>query len=75
MGEGYRRAARPSTNDGNMSTTALDSRGTEMAIVSIVVTVISVVAVALRCYTMSAILKRFLIEDWLAVITCVSTWF
>ncbi|KUI70112.1 hypothetical protein VM1G_06533 [Cytospora mali] len=47
-----------------------DNRGPEMAIVSIVVTSLTVIAVSLRCYTMVAILKRFMIEDWLAVITC-----
>lgn len=50
-----------------------DNRGPEMAAVALVMTSLSVIAVALRCYTMIAILKRFLIEDWLAVLTCVST--
>lgn len=48
------------------------NRGPEMAIVSIVVTTLTVIAVSLRCYTMLTILKRFMIEDWLAVVTCVS---
>ncbi|KAK2597229.1 hypothetical protein N8I77_013090 [Diaporthe amygdali] len=47
-----------------------DNRGPEMAAVALVMTSLSVIAVALRCYTMVAILKRFLIEDWLAVLTC-----
>lgn len=46
------------------------NRGPEMAIISIVVTVLTVIAVSLRCYTMVAILKRFMVEDWLAVVTC-----
>lgn len=50
-----------------------ENRGPEMAVVSIVMAVISVVAVALRSYTMAKLLKRFLFEDWLAVVTCVST--
>ncbi|KAI3391511.1 hypothetical protein diail_7209 [Diaporthe ilicicola] len=47
-----------------------DNRGPEMAAVALVMTSLSVIAVSLRCYTMVAILKRFLIEDWLAVLTC-----
>lgn len=43
-----------------------------MAAVSIAMAAVSVLAVALRSYTMSTILKRFVIEDWLAVLTCVS---
>lgn len=50
-----------------------DNRGPEMAAVALVMTSLSVIAVALRCYTMIAILKRFLVEDWLAVLTCVGT--
>lgn len=50
-----------------------DNRGPEMAVIALVMTSLSVIAVALRCYTMIAILKRFLVEDWLAVLTCVST--
>lgn len=49
-----------------------DNRGPEMAVVAIVVTSLCFIAVCLRCYTMVMILKRFLIEDWLAVATCVS---
>lgn len=48
------------------------NRGPEMAVISIVVTALTVIAVSLRCYTMVAILKRFMVEDWLAVVTCVS---
>lgn len=50
-----------------------DNRGPEMAAIALVMTSLSVIAIALRCYTMIAILKRFLVEDWLAVLTCVST--
>lgn len=49
-----------------------DNRGPELAAVSIAMAVISMVAVAMRSYTMGRILKRFLIEDYLAVLTCVS---
>ena len=62
--------ARPDTN---MWDYGDDNRGPEMAAVALVMTSLSVTAVALRCYTMIAILKRFLVEDWLAVLTCVST--
>lgn len=48
-----------------------DNRGGELAALSIALTAVSVVAVVLRTYTMSAILKRFLIEDYLAILTCV----
>ncbi|KKY33028.1 putative cation-transporting atpase 4 [Diaporthe ampelina] len=47
-----------------------DNRGPEMAAIALVMTSLSVIAVALRCYTMITILKRFLVEDWLAVLTC-----
>ncbi|KAG8163504.1 hypothetical protein KVR01_006801 [Diaporthe batatas] len=47
-----------------------DNRGPEMAVVALVMTSLSVIAVALRCYTMITILKRFLVEDWLALLTC-----
>lgn len=50
-----------------------DNRGPEMAAVSIAITVVSVIAVVLRSYTMAKLLKRFLFEDMLAVFTCVST--
>lgn len=49
-----------------------DNRGPELAAVSIAMAVISMIAVAMRSYTMGRILKRFLIEDYLAVLTCVS---
>lgn len=49
-----------------------DNRGPELAAVSIAMAVVSMLAVALRSYTMAKILKRFLIEDYLAVLTCVS---
>lgn len=49
-----------------------DNRGPELAAVSIAMAAVSVVAVAMRSYTMAKILKRFLIEDYLAVFTCVS---
>lgn len=48
-----------------------DNRGPLMAEVSIAMAVMSVFAVALRSYTMARILKRFVIEDYLAVLTCV----
>lgn len=49
-----------------------DNRGPEMAVVSIAMTIVCVIAVALRSYTMAKLLKRFLFEDLLAVVTCVS---
>lgn len=49
-----------------------DNRGPELAAISIAMAVVSMVAVAMRSYTMGRILKRFLIEDYLAVLTCVS---
>lgn len=49
-----------------------DNRGPELAAVSIAMAVVSMFAVAMRSYTMARILKRFLIEDYLAVLTCVS---
>lgn len=60
------------TPDDKMWDFGEDNRGPEMAIVALVVTSLSCIAVGLRCYTMLRILKRFLVEDWLAVLTCVS---
>ncbi len=35
----------------------------------IILLISSAVSTALRCYSMAVIMKRFLIEDWLAVIS------
>lgn len=49
-----------------------NNRGPLMAEVAIIMAALCVVSVALRSYTMARILKRCLIEDYLAVFTCVS---
>ncbi|CAG8958422.1 hypothetical protein HYFRA_00011099 [Hymenoscyphus fraxineus] len=46
-----------------------DSRGPELAAVVISLLVFATITVALRCYTMGVLLRRFFIEDWLAVVT------
>ncbi|CAK7272941.1 hypothetical protein SEPCBS57363_005401 [Sporothrix epigloea] len=46
-----------------------DDRGPQLAAILISFLVFSIVATALRCYSMGVILKRFYVEDWLAVIT------
>ncbi|CAG8974952.1 hypothetical protein HYALB_00007629 [Hymenoscyphus albidus] len=46
-----------------------DSRGPELAAVVISLVVFATITVALRCYTMGVLLRRFFIEDWLAVVT------
>ena len=71
--EGHLNRSTRASPDGKMWDYGDDNRGPEMAAVAIVMTSLSVIAVALRCYTMITILKRFLIEDWLAVLTCVGT--
>lgn len=48
-----------------------DNRGPELAAVALAMAAVSILAVSLRSYTMATILKRFLIEDWLAILTCV----
>ncbi|CAK7235048.1 hypothetical protein SBRCBS47491_009157 [Sporothrix bragantina] len=48
---------------------AVDDRGPQLAAVLISFLVLSIVSTILRCYSMGVILKRFYIEDWLAVIT------
>ncbi|KAK2003338.1 hypothetical protein LX36DRAFT_696934 [Colletotrichum falcatum] len=44
-------------------------RGPEMLYVAVIFTVISIVSLALRCYTMGFILKRFFVPDWVAALT------
>ncbi|KAK8071515.1 hypothetical protein PG996_004863 [Apiospora saccharicola] len=46
-----------------------DDRGPELVYVAIVFTVMSLVCLGLRCYTMGVILKRFFLADWTAVLT------
>ncbi|CAK7238656.1 MAG: hypothetical protein STHCBS139747_000074 [Sporothrix thermara] len=48
---------------------AVDDRGPQFAAILISFLVLSIVSVMLRCYSMGIILRRFYIEDWLAVIT------
>lgn len=67
-----KREREPRSYEFNMWDYGPDNRGPEMAAVSIAMTIVSVVAVALRSYTMAKLLKRFLFEDLLAVVTCVS---
>lgn len=49
----------------------LDNRGPELQGIFISLLILCVLTVALRCYTMKFIVKRFEIEDWLAVATLV----
>lgn len=49
-----------------------DDRGPQLAGILIAFLVLSIVSTILRCYSMGVILKRFYIEDWLAVISLVS---
>ena len=49
-----------------------DDRGPQLEAVVISLLVLSIIATSLRCYTMGCILKRFFIEDWLAVLALVS---
>jgi len=46
-------------------------RGPELQAVLIVCLVLCVVSTLLRCYSMGVILKRFYLEDWLAVVSLV----
>ncbi|KAK8074388.1 hypothetical protein PG997_009051 [Apiospora hydei] len=48
---------------------ANDDRGSELCYIAIIFTVISLVCLGLRCYTMGVILKRFFLADWTAVLT------
>jgi cytochrome bd-type quinol oxidase subunit 1 len=50
-----------------------ENRGAELAGVIIFHLVFVVITIGLRCYSMGYILKRFFAEDWLAVVTLVST--
>lgn len=48
-----------------------DDRGRDLQIVLIVCLVLCVISTSLRFYSMGVILKRFYIEDWLAVVALV----
>ncbi|SPO00257.1 uncharacterized protein DNG_03102 [Cephalotrichum gorgonifer] len=49
----------------------LDNRGPQLQAVLIFLLILCVTTVGLRCYTMKFIVKRFEVEDWLAVVTLV----
>jgi len=49
-----------------------DDRGPALEAVLIVLLVLCVVSTSLRFYSMAVILKRFYVEDWLAMVTLVS---
>ncbi len=48
-----------------------ESRGQALETVLIVLLVLSLVTTSLRFYSVGVILKRFYIEDWLALVTLV----
>ena len=48
-----------------------DDRGPEIRAIVIFLCVLCVITVALRCYTRKFIVKRFAVEDWLAVVALV----
>lgn len=48
-----------------------DSRGPQLQAVLIFLLILCIVTVSLRCYTKYFIIKRFAIEDWLAVVALV----
>jgi len=48
-----------------------DDRGPALEAVLIVLLVLCVVSTSLRFYSMGVILKRFYVEDWLAMVTLV----
>lgn len=53
-------------------TTTTSNRGTQLEAVCISLLVLCLVTVSLRVYTMAFILKRFFVEDYLAILTLVS---
>jgi hypothetical protein len=48
-----------------------DDRGPALVAVLIVFLILSLISTSLRFYSMGFILKRFYIEDWLALVTLV----
>jgi len=52
---------------------AVENRGPELAAVVIALLVFTFITVALRVYTMGFLMKRFFAEDYLAVVTFVSS--
>ncbi|KAH7304306.1 hypothetical protein B0I35DRAFT_471999 [Stachybotrys elegans] len=48
-----------------------DNRGPELAAVLIALLVLATVAVGLRMYSMAILVKRFMLEDWLTLVTLV----
>lgn len=50
---------------------AADDRGPQLATVLVAFLVLTIVSAILRCYSMGILLKRFYIEDWLAIVSLV----
>ncbi len=48
-----------------------DNRGLDLQVVLIVCLILCVISTSLRFYSMGVILKRFYVEDWLAVVALV----
>jgi len=49
------------------------NRGPELATIVITLLIFTFITVALRCYTMGVLMKRLFAEDYLAIITFVSS--
>jgi hypothetical protein len=50
---------------------AVENRGPQLEAVVIGLLVLCWLSVSLRCYTMGFLLRRFYVEDWLAIVTLV----
>lgn len=48
-----------------------DNRGPQIEALLITLLILSIITAALRCYSMGVLLKRFYVEDWLALVTLV----
>ena len=48
-----------------------DDRGAGLEAVVILLLILTIVSTSLRCYSMGVILRRFYIEDWLAMVCLV----
>ncbi|KAI0123448.1 cation-transporting ATPase 4 [Xylariales sp. AK1849] len=46
-----------------------EDRGSQLAAVTVALLALCWMSVCLRCYTMGFLLKRFFVEDWLAIVT------
>jgi hypothetical protein len=48
-----------------------DDRGGDLQVILIVCLILCIISTSLRFYSMGVLLKRFYVEDWIALVTLV----